>query len=1535
MKRVLLVLALIFTFVLSVPVVFGAQESVALTASAETVNVTALQSLMKSIPAKSTWADKYIDTSTLAVWYNQAENVLDNPSGFTQEYIDAVTMSLSDAYAKLEKHTTEISINTPNVTITVGNSMQLKTQVNPVDGKDIITWKSSDPSIVSVNSNGKITAEKYNGKTVTITATANGHKDTCKVTVTNPLATLTLDNYTKTIYATKSFKIKPSVKAKDGTTNLSDPVVYSWESSNRFCAVVDENGNVTGVDKGGAVITCTAKCGSVTLRKECNVEVLDVINVGSLAPEFTTVGGAITVVEGETETLKVKILPETATIPTLNWKSSDTSVVKILSSGTASHVSTAKIQAVKKGSATLTYSSTDGSGKKGTVTVKVLPKIKTLSLSTSMKVMPEGVAYVIGTTIEPSNAGNQVLKWETTDSNVCSVDKTGRVTAKSRGTCIISCSTTDGSNITKTCAIRVAPFAKNLVLNKTSVKIETGKQTTITPTITTLEGTTYKDFVKWTTSDKTKATVSNGIVTAKAPGTVTITATTTDGTKLSESCTITIIRPVTGVTVTASKSLTYKESFTLKPTVKPSDASNKKVTYSSSDESIATVNASGVVTAKSKAGTAKITCKTVDGGFKAVCKVTVSVSTTGIKLNASTKVLKAGGTYTLKATVSPSNATNKTVKWSTSNSKVATVDSNGVVKAIAGGACTITAKASGGQTAKCTINVTQGVDKLSFTKATYNLYQGQKYTIEPVVAPKTSTFTDFKWTSSNTSVATVNSDGVITAKAVGTSKITCKGDGKTATCTITVTKKVPCKGVELNRYEISLAAGKTYTLKPTFSPSNTSNKNVTWSSSNKSVATVSSKGVVTAVKTGYAEVTCKTADGGYKAVCIVRVNVPVTGIRIINESQTCTIGETKTIICNIYPTNASNRTLVWKSSKTDVATVNSKGVVTGKKTGTTTITASTPDGKYTASCTVKVCVEVTGVKIGKTNITMTKGDSVAMNAVVVPSNASNKKLSWKTNNSNVVSVDNGIITALRTGTAVVTVTTKEGGYSASCYITVIQPVERVVIQYTSLSLNVGVSKEVSQYVQPSYATNKNVKWSSSNTAIATVSQTGKITAKKAGSCDIICKSADGYAQSKLKLTVLQPVKGISFASKTANVARGATYVLTPVFSPKNASNKNLIWATNNSTIATVDNNGIVTGLKTGACTITAKTESGQFTASIKVIVYEPIKSMSFNKTNVTIAVGKQTTITPSFKPDNATYKDVIWSSNNKDVATVDENGIVTARAPGYVVITGKTKYGGIKATCKINVIQPVKSVKINKTTLELDIDETVTLKATVSPKNATNTAVTWSSSDPTVVKVDKLTGKLTALKKGSATITVKTVDGGHTATCKVKVLNKVHEVIMSSKKLTLYIDSTAKLTATVSPSNATNKELVWYSSDQSICLVSSTGKVTPVKVGTATIYAKSVQGGIIGKCVVTVERKASKITLSAPSKTMNVGETMTIIPTVSPVSTTNKTVTWTSDNKSVATVNSKGVVTAKSAGQVVITATVCGDISKTFIINVK
>ncbi len=1214
---------------------------------------------------------------------------------------------------------------------------------------------------------------------------------------------------------------------------------------------------------------------------------------------------------------------------TYQWSSSDKSVATFRPDTDTKQK--AEIVGLSKGTAEITVTASCGGVEKtDTCKVTVKPSIEAIDFVGDYKLITlPSTGEQLSYTVSPSDAGNKNLTWTVSDDSVCTVDGSGFVTPKAPGVCVVTATAQDGSNIEGSVQVIVSDGTSKVILDKDSIALRVGEGTEkLTATCTLHDVITYYDAVEWTTSDPSVAIVDRkGVVTPVGRGQALITATALDGSGNKAHCSVVVAQPVEGITVDESAVCYVGETCTLIHKITPSNASDTAVTWTSSDESIATVDSRGIVKGI-KVGTVIITVKTADGGHTAESTVKVEIKPESVnipeeKITLTVTEFGVGSTIALAPIVSPDNATNKDVIWSSDNESVATVDENGIVKAVAGGTAVITATTvAGGYKDTCIVNVEQDEKAVEISDAPDNFYVGRTHTLEAIFLPSTATDKRVTWKSSDESVVTVSSSGVLEAKKAGTATITVTtaNMGKTATLKVTVIPKVSVSKITLNMDKVSIerTSNEKLYLFETIIPSNASDKTVKWASSNTTVATVDSNGVVTPRSAGQTRITATAKDGsGASASCMVTVVEPVTGISLDKKAATILLNETVKLTATVKPSDASNKTVKWSTSKSSVATVSSSGLVTAKGGGTAIITAKTADGEYDVSCTVTVISHVTGVKINSGNLNVPLGEKRTLTASVLPADASNKTIIWKSSNESVATVSSsGTVKGMKTGTAEISAVSQDGGYKAVIDVTVIRPATSVTLTFSSITLNAGKKKTLEATVKPLAATYKTVKWKSSNKKVAKVSSKGVVTAVAAGTATITCTSTDGYASAKCKVTVTQPTTGIKASSSKVSVKIGTPKTLKVTVTPSDASNKNVVWTSADTKIATVDEKGVVKGLKKGKVKITARTADGLYSTEITVTVKKPVKSVSVNKTSLTINVGKTSVLKATVKPSSASNKSVTWSSSNNDVAKVSSEGKITAKAPGYAVITCTTKDGKKKAECSVLVKQPVKSVKLSKTKATLDMKKTLKLKATVKPKDASNSAVKWSSSNEKIAKVSSK-GVVTPIKPGKVTITVTTKDGGYKATCTVKVVRKLKSISVPEEK-TVFLGETEKIRVTFTPSNATNKDLEWKSSKKSVATVSSKGVVTPKKLGKTTITVVSDDGDYKATCKVTVKSALKSVKINKTKLTLNAGKTYSLKITKKPKNATEDII-WTTSKRSVAVVNQEGRITAVGRGTATIT----------------
>lgn len=333
-------------------------------------------------------------------------------------------------------------------------------------------------------------------------------------------------------------------------------------------------------------------------------------------------------------------------------------------------------------------------------------------------------------------------------------------------------------------------------------------------------------------------------------------------------------------------------------------------------------------------------------------------------------------------------------------------------------------------------------------------------------------------------------------------------------------------------------------------------------------------------------------------------NIAPESIAIDMDKVRLHTGETHTLSATVLPSDAINTSVKWSSLNEDIAEVDSTGKVTAKGLGTAKIVATTYDGLLADTCLVYVFEHTSGVSCDQT-VSLYIGEQKNVNANTLPLNTSDGELTYYSNNESVAVVDaNGNVKGVSKGSCVITVTSVDGGYTATCTVKVMQPVTEVKLEKHETTLNVGGTEELRAQVSPSDADNKQLVWSSENESIATVNAEGKVKGMKAGTVRIYVQSADNEELSDYcTVTVLQPVTGITLDQSSITLTSiGTTYQLNATVQPADASNKELRWTSGNASVAYVSNNGSVVAMGDGSTVVMATTVDGGHLATCTVTV---------------------------------------------------------------------------------------------------------------------------------------------------------------------------------------------------------------------------------------------------------------------------------------------------------------------------------------------
>ncbi len=607
----------------------------------------------------------------------------------------------------------------------------------------------------------------------------------------------------------------------------------------------------------------------------------------------------------------------------------------------------------------------------------------------------------------------------------------------------------------------------------------------------------------------------------------------------------------------------------------------------------------------------------INNTAKAWVNVEVQQPVTGITLSETEKEMFTDETFQLQPEISPANATNKKVTWFVPvGSSVVRVDKKGNVTALGVGYAEVKCKAadgSGVESDACCITVKQGVTDFSLQNTygknitTKNLISGDIYQLSAVVSPETVEDKTVTWASSNSSIVSVNEKGEIEAKNAGTATITCYPNAKpdmVKTCTITVLESSYPVTLNYNEYEFTREKESHYPtvqLEATSTDEGFTKNMVEWYSEDEAVAEVNvSTGKVKAMKAGATTILCQIGNTKV-AQCEVTVKQWPTKI-VVSVPQKLVEGQQVQATASFLPEDTTNKNVQWISTDPDVLAIDAQGRVTAKKQGDAYIYCVATDGSQRESKSVSVKVTKPVQRITLSSETGNKvfvKKKIYLAAAILPADATNQKLTWKSSNSSVATVSSGgTVYGVKVGTVVITATATDGsGVKATYTVVVQQPVEKLSLNTTYKVVKRGKTVKLKPVIAPKNASVKKVKWTSSDRKIATVSSSGKVTVKKkakAGSTvTITCTTTDGTNRSvNCDIVVGTPVTKITLNKSKVTIKRRKSYKLIAKVRPTKATDSRVEWTSSNPKVATVSSSGVVTAIKKGKTTITCKAKDG-------------------------------------------------------------------------------------------------------------------------------------------------------------------------------------------------------------------------------------------------------------------------------------------------------------------------------------------------------
>ena len=922
------------------------------------------------------------------------------------------------------------------------------------------------------------------------------------------------------------------------------------------------------------------------------------------------------------------------------------------------------------------------------------------------------------------------------------------------------------------------------------------------------------------------------------------------------------------------------------------------------------------------------------------------VSVTGVTLNVTATSIMAGKTEQLTATVQPTNATNQNVSWKSDAANIATVSDSGLVSAVTTGNARITVAAWNGEfTETCAVIVTAPpATGVTLNKTAVSIMAGASERLTALVAPAAAN-QSVTWASGNEAVATIarEGNGTVIAVAEGTAEITAAtADGKfKATCAVKVEPRViGVTSVTVVPSSITLLEGATLQMTVVADPPNAPNTSVTWSSSDDSKAAVSPTGRVTAIAEGSAEIIAAIgpASDEIKGICALKVTkpIPVASLTFEPAAITLNAGQERQMVVTVSPANATNKALTWSSSAPDTAAVSATGLVSCLRSGNATITVTSVGSGVTGTCALTVNpAPVTGVRLDKGAVELLPGNTYQLTAAVLPEYAENRGVTWESSASAIVSVNNGLVTAgSAPGSAIITVKTDDGGFTATC--------KAVVVNELS---NVYIAGEMSYYPMPLWGKNYQSQWLSNAYSNYIYGRGLSVFVADDGNAYVTGwddNTPGYYTQAAVWKNGLAP----------QYLAQPLGYIYESLGHDVFVSGEDIyvagwhgdypyIWINNEPQALPIEgSDGSANSIAVSGGVVYAA--GYDYIRGYRNAVAWQKNGTNWTLTNIHPAGAFSSMANSVFVSGNDVYVAGYRAVGFYEHATIWKNGVMQECSPipgadttvesvfaanGKVYAAGYASYlddangwyyfaavlwedGIPRFLCAPD---PAYDSQASSVYVYNGIVYASGYIVDYRTSNSWDNMVVWVEGVPQIIAPPS-PGYSSYNRANSVFVTNKGID-----------YVPVTSVGLQSQ-LALTVGDQHTLEPAVLPVDATNKDVTWRSSNTYVAAVNAaTGLISANSAGTAIITATSVDNpGASASCTVTVAAaRVPVVSVTLPETlTISMGYTATLQAMVLPAEATNKAVTWSSGNEAVATVNAAtGLISSVSIGTAIITAT--------------
>jgi len=809
-----------------------------------------------------------------------------------------------------------------------------------------------------------------------------------------------------------------------------------------------------------------------------------------------------------------------------------------------------------------------------------------------------------------------------------------------------------------------------------------------------------------------------------------------------------------------------------------------------------------------------------------------------------------------------------------------------------------------------------------------------------------------EWSSADLSIADVSRTGLVTAVGPGATKIVARAAGATPdTATLLVESSISALSV----YPEAVSTFEGDSLKFSASATLASGSNlefpkVAWSSSDTTIALVDAGGIVTSVGSG--DVLISADYLGVTAAAAVNVREPeVVSVSVSPANKTIYVNSQTKLHASLRDNGGRNVTrsnLLWSSSNTTVATVTSDGTVSGKSSGFAIITAKA--GEKAASATINVLgAPATTVAVSISQGTISAGQTAQATANLVDKDGNvltGRQIAWQSSNPAIATVNSsGLVTGIAAGNVTISaIVDAIVGRASLSVVSALPTAVRIDPASASLSPAQSVQLTAAETDQNGNTIpNHPVTWSSSNTAVATVFN-GLVRAVAQGSA-AISANVDGLTATS-QITV-SPVSAASLVVSPSIVSlqSGQSAQLSSVVKDAAGNiltNRAVSWISANPTVATVSASGSVTAIAGGSVVITGRVDAAVANATVNVASAAPVgvASVEVILSAPALVLGQTGQASAILRDSNGNVlagRSVTWSSEPGEIARIAAGGQITAMEPGSssIIATSEGVSGATTLVVTPPPLTPVATVSVSATPTSLTVNQTSQLTVVLrdaAGATLSGRTISFNSSNSAIASVSS-SGLVTGKGAGSVTITATSEGKNGIVGITVTGAASVATVTVSVGSSSLSSGQTTQASAVAKDAFGnvvTGKTFVWTSSNTSVASVSTSGLVTAVGGGMASIVA-TVDNNKAGSTTVNVAAptppSVSSVSVTLGASSLAVGATTQASVVVRDAQgnvLTNRTITYSSSSASIASVSLSGLVTGLVAGTASIRATVDG-----------